>query len=142
MLARLLGKRKLARGERGQTLVEFAVVALAFLLMMVGILDLGRAVYAYNAIANAAREGARCAIVSCKLPYGCSGAGCTCSTSCVTTAAKAEAGFIANDITVTTTGPSSDSYGTYYTVSVSWPFTPIAVKVTAFTMNTSSKMYQ
>ena len=50
--------------ERGQGLVEFALVFPVFILLLFGILDLGRAVYAYNTIGDAAREGARVAIVN------------------------------------------------------------------------------
>lgn len=49
--------------ERGQSLVEFALVLPIFVLVLVGIFDVGRAVYAYNTINNAARQGARLAIV-------------------------------------------------------------------------------
>ena len=43
--------------ERGQSLVEFAMIAPLLILLMVGILDVGRAVNAYVTISNAAREG-------------------------------------------------------------------------------------
>ncbi len=48
---------------RGQSLVEFALILPILILMLVGVLDFGRAIYAYNTINNAAREGARLAIV-------------------------------------------------------------------------------
>jgi len=48
----------------GQALVEFALVIPIFLLLLVGLFDLGRAVFAYNTLTNAAREGARLAIVN------------------------------------------------------------------------------
>jgi hypothetical protein len=59
-------KRRQGRAPRGtgQTLVEFALVLPVIVLMLFGILDLGRAVYAYNTIANAARIGARVAAVN------------------------------------------------------------------------------
>ena len=47
----------------GQTLIEFALIIPVFLLLVFGLLDLGRAVYYYSAIHNAAREGARYSIV-------------------------------------------------------------------------------
>jgi Flp pilus assembly protein TadG len=47
----------------GQSLVEFALVLPVFLLLIFGIIDLGRGVYAYNTIQNAAREAVRVAIV-------------------------------------------------------------------------------
>ena len=53
----------LAERDRGQALVEFALALPILILLLVGIFDLGRAVYAFNTINNAAREGARLAIV-------------------------------------------------------------------------------
>jgi len=44
-------------------MVEFALILPIFILILVGIFDVGRAVYAYNTVNNAAREGARHAIV-------------------------------------------------------------------------------
>ena len=52
------------RKTRGQGLVEFALVLPLFLVLIMAIVDLGSAVFAYNSITNAAREGARLAIVN------------------------------------------------------------------------------
>jgi hypothetical protein len=49
-------------------MTEFAFVLPIFILVMVGLFDLGRAVFAYNTITNAAREGARLAIVNQDVP--------------------------------------------------------------------------
>ena len=54
--------RRLRR--RGQTLVEFALVLPVLTLMLFGVVDLGRGIYGFNAISNAAREGGRTAIVN------------------------------------------------------------------------------
>lgn len=43
--------------ERAVSTVEFALIAPVLLLILVGILDLGRAVNAYVTVGNAAREG-------------------------------------------------------------------------------------
>ena len=51
------------RGHRGQALVEFALILPIFMLILVGLIDFGRAVYAYNTVNQAAREAARLAIV-------------------------------------------------------------------------------
>ncbi len=48
---------------RGQALVEFALIVPIFILLLMGILDFGRAVYAYSTLNNSAREAARQAIV-------------------------------------------------------------------------------
>jgi Flp pilus assembly protein TadG len=52
------------RARRGQALVEFALVFPILLLVLIALFDLGRAVFAYNTLTNAAREGARLAIVN------------------------------------------------------------------------------
>jgi len=50
--------------ERGQELMEYAITLPIFLLLVFGIFDLGRGVYYYSTLQNAAREGARYAIVN------------------------------------------------------------------------------
>lgn len=49
---------------RGQSLAEFALVLPVFLLILMALFDVGRAVFAYNGLTNAVREGARLAIVN------------------------------------------------------------------------------
>jgi len=49
--------------SRGQAMVEFALVIPVFILLMVGIFDLGRVVWVNDTLATAAREAARFAIV-------------------------------------------------------------------------------
>ncbi len=51
-------------GERGQALVELAVMTPILLLLIAGIIEAGRAFYAYNQLANASREGARYGVFS------------------------------------------------------------------------------
>jgi Flp pilus assembly protein TadG len=53
-----------SRRGRGQSLVEFALVFPIILLVIVGFFEIGRAVFAFNVIANAARQGARVATVN------------------------------------------------------------------------------
>jgi Flp pilus assembly protein TadG len=54
---------RLRRLEAGQAVVEFALILPVLVLITMGILDLGRVFYTYEALANAAREGARyCAL--------------------------------------------------------------------------------
>lgn len=55
-MVRRFGSR---RTEHGQGLVEFALVFPVFLLLIFGIIDIGRYVYITNAFNEAAREGAR-----------------------------------------------------------------------------------
>ena len=52
------------RSDRGQSLVEFAFVLPIIVLVIASFIEIGRAVFAYNTIANAARQGARVAVVN------------------------------------------------------------------------------
>lgn len=54
--------------DRGQTLVEFGLILPIFILVLIGLFDVGRAVYAFNTITNAAREGIRLGIVDQNVP--------------------------------------------------------------------------
>lgn len=58
------------RKERGQELVEYALILPIMMLILMSILDLGRAVYYYSAIHNSAREGARYGIINPEDPVG------------------------------------------------------------------------
>jgi Flp pilus assembly protein TadG len=49
--------------KRGQAMVEFALVIPIFMLVLSGILDFGFALYSRMTVINAAREGARAAIM-------------------------------------------------------------------------------
>jgi TadE-like protein len=46
-------------GPRGQAIVELALVLPVFFLLVFGLIDLGRAVFIYNSLAEGSREGAR-----------------------------------------------------------------------------------
>lgn len=48
----------------GQALAEFAFVLPIFLLIALALFDIGRGVFIYNGLTNAAREGARLAVVN------------------------------------------------------------------------------
>ena len=57
---------KIAGKTRGQTLIEFALVLPLLLLVVMGLFDIGRAVFYYAVLNSAVREGTRFAIVQ---PY-------------------------------------------------------------------------
>jgi hypothetical protein len=50
------------RGQRSQALIEFSLVSPVLLLLLFGIIDLGRAIFYYDTLTHAATEGARTAI--------------------------------------------------------------------------------
>ena len=47
------------RERSGQALVEFALVSMAFLMLVFGTIDFGRVIYMYSQLQNSVREGAR-----------------------------------------------------------------------------------
>ena len=46
-------------GAQGQALVEFSLALIVFLALLMGIVDLGRGIYEFNGVSQAAREVAR-----------------------------------------------------------------------------------
>ncbi len=55
--------------QRSQALIEFALISPVLLLLLFGIIDIGRAVFYYDTLNHAAREGARTAVrASTRLP--------------------------------------------------------------------------
>jgi Flp pilus assembly protein TadG len=135
--------------RRGQSLVEFSLVMIPFLFILMGVVDLGRGIYVYNSVSQAAREIARSASV-----HPCLDAGCTdISSSTQTTAVKNTQkglipGLVDSGITAACTDendavvPLVDCSGAYYVkVTVTVPFsvlTPLVSMVAPTTMTSTS----
>ena len=51
------------RSERGSELIEFAIVVPLFLMLLAGIFDFGMMFRTFEAVTNAAREGARVGVL-------------------------------------------------------------------------------
>jgi Flp pilus assembly protein TadG len=85
--------------RRGQALVEFALVLPIFLILLFGIIDFGRYVYAANALNNGVREGARYGSVTIRPSPLCDGLS---RDACVTAVVKSMSwGVPASSITTT-----------------------------------------
>ncbi len=52
------------RSEHGQSTIEFALSVGFVMLLLMAFLDMGRAIYAFGVVAEAAQEGARYAVIS------------------------------------------------------------------------------
>ena len=107
-------KRHKMRGERGQTMVEFAIVLPIFLLLLLGIAQGGIAFNNYIQLTDATRAGARYGA-----PLACSGS-CDRSTL-VTTKVKASAANL-NTSQVGVTITSTWQPGTDLRVCATYPF--------------------
>lgn len=57
-------KRINKKRERGASLVEFSIAATVFLTVMFSVIEFGRALWTHNALADAARRGARYAVIN------------------------------------------------------------------------------
>ena len=60
----IMFRRKKGKSEKGQSLVEMALVCLIFFFLLFGILEFGRALWTYNTIVQSTREAARWAVVN------------------------------------------------------------------------------
>jgi TadE-like protein len=58
------GLRPHPRSQSSQALIEFALISPVLLLLLFGIIDIGRAVFYYDTVSHAAREGARSAVIA------------------------------------------------------------------------------
>jgi len=56
-------KRVDRKSEQGTSMAEFAVIATFFLMLIFAIIEFGRLMYTYNALADATRRGARYAVL-------------------------------------------------------------------------------
>ena len=67
-------KTKMKTGEKGNTIIEFAIVSTVFFMMLVGITAAGHLFYTHNALTEATRRGARYAVLQCRAGQnGCTG---------------------------------------------------------------------
>jgi Flp pilus assembly protein TadG len=115
----------------GGTLVEFSVVTLLLIMVMLGVVEIGRMVLVYTTIANSARAGARYAIVHGHDRSGGSGvdgeSGPGNNPAQVLTVVKnfASAGlFRLSDANVTVTYSPSNTVGSTVTVKVVYTYDP------------------
>jgi Flp pilus assembly protein TadG len=102
--------------QRGQALVEFALLVPILFVIVLGAIDFGRLYFAYTTIANAAREGAMCASLGTLCPGGASGA------------VNAEiGGSLPGGMTTTVSGGGSP--GSSLTVTVQYSFQAVTTAI-------------
>jgi Flp pilus assembly protein TadG len=109
--------RSCRKNRRGAAVVEFAVVAPLFFLLVFGMIEFGRMVMVQQVITNASREGARIGVLD------------NTATSDVTNAVNTylqSASITGATVTVTPNPPSSAGYGAPVTVNVSVPFNQVS----------------
>ena len=113
--------------ERGQAMVEAAVVLLSAAIILTGMFDLGRAFYFNIAVANAVREGARVATDATRTNTEISQA--------VTDGAP---NLTLTNITVSPSTRTTTNSGQTVTVTASYAFRPVTPFVTSILGSTFS----
>lgn len=131
------------RRQRGQSLVEFALMAPLLMLLVLATIDGARAVFAYNTIANAAREGARYGIVHGAASSNPIGPGVN-EAELVTHVEQFTRSFPAPDVAVTPTWPQgSNGDGSPVAVRVTYQYRPLfggLIGIGPMTLRASSTM--
>jgi len=121
--------------ERGQALVETALVLPLLLLLIVGLFDIGRAIWLSNTLATAVREGSRYGVVHGALSGSPTGPGAATYTApdtdtAITAYVRNYSTGVPNTMTVLSTWPDGNANrGSRVVVSASFPFTPILSQV-------------
>lgn len=62
-MRRIPGRTPTLKRQRGAAVVEFALVAIVFFMLLIGIIEMGRVLFTWNAMVEATRYGARVAVV-------------------------------------------------------------------------------
>lgn len=125
------------RASAGQTLVEFCICALVFFMLVFGVVDLARGVFAYNTIAHCAREGVRYAVVhgaTSAYPIGTNNNDATLA-SVVTGFAT---GLQTNNLSVFSSWPSGNGTGQVVNVTVCYTFQPVTLFFRQLALSNSS----
>jgi len=126
---RIPGNKRL-RVDRGSSLIEFSLIAFMFIIVLLGVVEMGRMVLVYTTVANAARAGARYAIVhGADQTVSPSGPGSPCTCPAVKTVVKnfSSAGLVNPSLlTITVNYPdTSNSAGSRVSVTVTYPYDPL-----------------
>ncbi len=122
-------------GSSGQALVETALVLPLLLILIVGLFDVGRAIWLSNTLATAVREGSRYGIVHGALSGSPTGPGAASYTPpdtdmAITAWVRSYATGVPDTLTVQSTWPDGNANrGSRIVVSASFPFTPILSQV-------------
>ena len=119
--------------RRGSTLVESAVVATVFMMLLAGIMEFGRLGFAYNSVSFAAQRAARFASVR-----GAS-SGHAAVAADVESAAKGYAPLNGAQLTVATTWLPNNQPGSTVQVKVTYTFASVLVPVGTLTLQTTAR---
>jgi Flp pilus assembly protein TadG len=131
--ARQTVRRRRHCNERGVAMAEMAVVLPVVLTMMFGVIEGGRAIFAYGNVAHVAREATRYAIVR-----GSASEGQIATATDISNYAQTRSGI--SPITVTTTWLPDNKPGSVVQVTVQHTYTPVIPVLPSTTVSSTSRM--
>lgn len=133
MKVAIANRKRNRQSERGDSLVELALILPVLLLILMAILDFGRAVYAYHVVANCAREGARYGVGVENNP-----------TAITTVVQNAAVGLDTGQLTVTVTYPTEDTIRVEvgYHFRLLTPLVAQAIGRQTLTLHSTATMYK
>ncbi len=133
---RTLTSKGARQNRRGATLIEFSLVFLLFLLVIAGLVEIGRGVWAFTTIAHATRQGVRFAQIR-------GGSNPATADQVRDAVRNAAVGLDKSLVSVTTTWPSGVTRGELVTVRATYPFdlvtTGFVIKQSRITLAASSR---
>ena len=142
-----------ARAERGQSLVEYALMVFPFFVLVMGSLDLGRAAFYHHLLTTAAQNAARTGIAAGRTSSDmCAAAvmaastgipGVPATTSC---AAAGSSPVTAGTLSITVNRPAPATSATYASATLTYGFQPITPLISTIiggpvTLSAQSTMY-
>lgn len=128
----MMSFRKLSRNEAGSTMAEFAVVAAVFFMILIGVIEFARLFYTHNALTDAARRGARYAVLHAQADRDCVknvvvyGETHVNKNTCAPTGPALINGLVPDNVTVTHVGDGTNAFNMNVgsvTVTIDYSFT-------------------
>jgi Flp pilus assembly protein TadG len=113
----------IARDPRGATAVEFAAIAPVLLVFLLGIIELGRALWTQNALHYAVEEAARCASINA--------VNCGTSSQIQAFAADSSGASFSSSVFTATTASCGNQVTASYPMTLNIPFLSYSFTLTA-----------
>jgi Flp pilus assembly protein TadG len=158
-----MSSKRFHERQEGTTMAEFAIIAALFFMIIFGIIEFGRLLYTHNALTDAARRGARYAVlhgeskIACVRAVAVYGETQVDPTTCAATGSPLINGLTTTNVVVTYEGADEDnnpstpatSYGMNlgtatvsiqnYTFNLSVPFARQTLTMPAYTTTLTSE---
>jgi Flp pilus assembly protein TadG len=114
---------ELSKSRKGSTATEFAIIAPAFMLILLGGIELGRMLWTLNAMHYSVQEAARCASINTT----------TCATpgQIATFAANRSGATLASSIFTATIAGCGNKVSAFYPMALNIPFVNYSITLTA-----------